>query len=420
MKFYIIYLFNEISTKNLSNQPSNDNDDHELDKQRINELEEQVENQQETINEHEQNEQNLQKKIKKLKNKLSSVEKNYQEQLTEKTNELKQLQQKAHEACDNPKDEGKLSNKPISDGIQISHSESIENFEKMDEIGSNKIGKVFKVAKFYALKEMNIDIQNISDFDSFIKVNEIMSQLNHPNILKTLKVNLNDSIHPSILLEFAQINLEQAIKEKVLTKPQIVCIIYQIIEGMKYAHFQRVIHRHLKPTNILICSNNIIKISDFGIEKLFSLEDQNQYCDSGYQKFMAPEIIDESEYDEKCDVYSFGVLTFYILSSGKIPKIKVSEILQGKKAKIPESFTEFATQLISNCWNFNANDRPSFDHILKDFEKNSCNLIKLKKSECNEVKNFIKKHKEKIPVYGSRSLGSKSKSSSKLPPLNKK
>lgn len=153
---------------------------------------------------------------------------------------------------------------------------------------------------------MNIDIQNRSDFDNFIKVNEIINQFNHPNILKTLGINLgNDSNHLSILLKLTQMNLEQAIKEKVLTKPQIVCIIYQIIEGMKYAHFQKVIHRHLKSTNILICSNNIIKISDFVIDKLFSPDDQNMLCDTGYQKFMAPEVIDESEYDEKSDVYSF-------------------------------------------------------------------------------------------------------------------
>lgn len=86
---------------------------------------------------------------------------------------------------------------------------------------------------------------------------------------------------------------------------------------MKYIHFKKVIHRDLRSTNILIASDGIVKICDFGISKLMTKG-------IGSQKFIAPEIIlEEDYYDEKVDVYSFSVLVFFIMIRGLIPKIKL-------------------------------------------------------------------------------------------------
>lgn len=157
---------------------------------------------------------------------------------------------------------------------------------------------------------------------------------------------------------------------------QLVFSIYQIIEGIKYVHFNHIIHRGIKPTNILIGSDGSIKISDFGISKLMTAEEQSMTCGAGTQKFMAPEVIDEcSNYDEKVDVYSFGVLLFYILSGGEMHAIKMSDKMKGKKGPIPSDFTAFAHQLINDCWNFDAKDRPSFNEMIFEMENNNYNLI---------------------------------------------
>lgn len=103
-----------------------------------------------------------------------------------------------------------------------------------------------------------------------------------------------------------------------------VKVIYQIAEGMKYIHSKKVIHRDLKPTNILLSSDGTVKICDFGISKLMTIEEQTMTRGLGSQKFMAPEILNEEDnYDEKVDVYSFGVVVFFVLSSGQLPKIKL-------------------------------------------------------------------------------------------------
>ena len=120
----------------------------------------------------------------------------------------------------------------------------------------------------------------------------------------------------------------------------------------------------------------------------------------GTQKFMAPEIINEEDYyDEKVDVYSFGVLLFFIMTGGLLPKIKLGDILKGKKAEIPSSFTEFSKKLINDCWNFEAKDRPSFKDIIEEMAKNHYNLLHLNESEVNNIETFVKQHKEKLPKY---------------------
>ena len=200
--------------------------------------------------------------------------------------------------------------------------------------------------------------------------------------------------------------MHKAIKNKVFSKEELVKIIYQIVEAMKFIHFKKIIHRDLKPTNILIDSDGTVKICDFGISKLMTVEEQTMTRGIGSQKFMAPEIINEEDYyDEKVDVYSFGVLLFFILSDGQLPKIRIADIFKGKKAEIPSSFTELSKNLINDCWNLKSKDRPSFQLILEVIEKNRYNLIQLNKAETKNIESFVKQHKTKIQQYIENQMG---------------
>lgn len=132
----------------------------------------------------------------------------------------------------------------------------------------------------------------------------------------------------------------------------------------------------MKPTNILIANDGLVKIADCGISKLMTIEEPAMTRGIGSQKFMAPEIINEEDhYNEKVDVYSFGVLVFYILSGGQLPKMKMFGILKGDKAKNHESFTNFSKKLINDCWNFNSKDHPSFQMIVDDLDKYQYDLV---------------------------------------------
>lgn len=218
----------------------------------------------------------------------------------------------------------KKKEEPIP-AIKLLSEDEVQNLDKLEELGSGGSGRVYKVAmkKIYALKQMIITKANFKNLRNFMSEYEIMNLLHHPNVLKVFGILMSsENILPCILLEYCPMNLEKGIEEKMFSNEEIVKIIYQIIEGMKYIHFKKIIHRDIKPSNILIASDGIVRISDFGISKLMSTRDQSMTLGIGSQKYMAPEIINEEDhYDEKVDVYSFGVLVFFILSQGKLPKI---------------------------------------------------------------------------------------------------
>lgn len=291
----------------------------------------------------------------------------------------------------------------VNFGIEFLDEETIKGLDKIEELGSGGGGKVFKVTKkeIYALKEMNVSKADTNSFKHFIFEYEIMNRLSHPNILKTHGIFMSDENHPPfILLEFCPNNLEQAIKGNLLSKEQIVFSIYQIAEGMKYIHWNKIIHRDLKPTNILISSEGTVKICDFGISKVMTVEEQTMTRGVGTQKYMAPEVMDEDEnYDEKVDVYSFGVLIFFVLG-GDVQKIKLKDIFQHKKPAIPETFTEFSRKLINRCWNLEPKDRPSFEAILDELAENHYKVVELTNSEIIAVEKLIAKHKSTLPSYG--------------------
>lgn len=129
-------------------------------------------------------------------------------------------------------------------------------------------------------------------------------------------------------------------------------------------------------------------------------EEQSLTKGIGTQKFMAPEMINEENYTEKVDVYSFGVLVYFILSGGELPNIKIKDICAGKTAPFPSSFVLLVQQLIEACWLFDPRERPSFQIICQILEENNFDLLGLEESECQEVIGYINQYKAKIPFYG--------------------
>lgn len=171
----------------------------------------------------------------------------------------------------------------------------------------------------------------------------------------------------------------------------------------------------MKPTKILIARDGTVKICDFGISELMTIEEQTMKRGLGSHKYMAPEIINEEDsYDEKVDVYSFGVVVFFVLNGGDLKKIKIGDFFKGKKAEIPSSFNEFSKKLINDCWSFDSKDRPSFQAILDNLERNHYNMIKLNTIEIKNNESFVKQHKTKIPQLDNKP----NKTTFKLPSLH--
>ena len=289
-------------------------------------------------------------------------------------------------------------------GLKLLDASTIESLDRCEEVGSGGFCRVYKVYKreAYALKEMNASEPAQRNFGHFVGECELLCALDHPNIEKTHGIFMGDADRrPCMLLEFCAGNLETAVKKKTLGSVESGFCLYQVAEGMKYVHSRGIIHRDLKPSNILFGSDGMIKIGDFGIARLMTTGEQSSMTRGvGTQKFMAPEIINEEEfYDEKVDVYSFGVLCFFVLNGGDISRIKIGDIFKGKKVEVPESFSPLAKRLVSDCLSTEAKDRPSFSEIVSRMEENEYRMLPLEPSQVSEIKNKAKQHKAKIPPY---------------------
>ena len=145
---------------------------------------------------------------------------------------------------------------------------------------------------------------------------------------------------------------------------------------MNKIHSMRIIHRDLKPENILLDSNNNIKLCDFGLCTFINNEIKSRTSMVGSLQFMSPELLQgRKDYDQKVDVYAFGVVVFIILTKGEYPDISIAEVANGKQAPIPSNISSFSSQLIQDCWSSKPNDRPSFSEICDRLKGNEQKLI---------------------------------------------
>ena len=178
-------------------------------------------------------------------------------------------------------------------------------------LGTNKIFG-FDVA----IKKINK--QKINSLQKNFKNDiEIMKKLNHPHIVKTFDI-LEDPNYIFIALEYCKNGtLHSFLDKRPLKEQHVIQYFSQIISALKYLYNLKILHRDLKPQNILLDSNNSIKLTDFDFAKITN--DDNLFktiC--GTPLYMAPEIIKYKKYNNKSDLWSLGVILFQMIT-GKHP-----------------------------------------------------------------------------------------------------
>lgn len=194
---------------------------------------------------------------------------------------------------------------------------------------------------------------------------EVLSNIDHPSIIKTFRFFFGDIEHePSILLENCKSNLKKSVKN--LSNEARCQIIIEISSAMKSVHEAGIMHRDLKLVNILLDADDHTKVSDFGLCMMIEQESLtgSRTQLAGTLNYMAPELVrGRKDYDEKVDVYPFGVVVFMIFTKGQKPDVSIADVADGNMAEIPMSVSKFASNLISRCWEKEPFKRPSFAGI---------------------------------------------------------
>jgi serine/threonine protein kinase len=205
------------------------------------------------------------------------------------------------------------------------------------KINSGGFGEVFrativddgrKVAVKRLLKPYSSD-----DVKRFGREVRIMEKLDHPNIIKVLRSNL-DADPPVFVMPLAECNLNDILPDLRQNEERRRFIFQQILEGMQYAHESGVIHRDIKPQNILIMKGDRIAITDFGIGR-FLVRDTTTLTMQGDQfgtiAYAAPEqLADFSQTDVRSDIYALGKILYQMLSSRPVFPILNLTGLEGK------------------------------------------------------------------------------------------
>ncbi|MBO5031701.1 MAG: Stk1 family PASTA domain-containing Ser/Thr kinase [Lachnospiraceae bacterium] len=199
-----------------------------------------------------------------------------------------------------------------------------DRYEVLEKIGTGGMSDVFKARdqklnRFVAVKVLKQEFSENRNFVSKFRVEaQAAAGLMHPNIVNVYDVGEENGIHYIVMELVEGITLKKYIEKKVrLTTKEAISIAIQVAMGIEAAHNNHIIHRDIKPQNIMISKEGKVKVTDFGIAKAASSNTITSNV-MGSVHYSSPEQARGGFSDEKSDIYSMGITMFEMLT-GRVP-----------------------------------------------------------------------------------------------------
>ena len=202
---------------------------------------------------------------------------------------------------------------------------TLGRYHVVKELGRGAMGVVYlgkdpTIQRFVAIKTMRLDeIDNDEDLkefrNRFFREAESTGRLSHPNIVTVYDAGEQDGL-AYIAMEYLEGTLLSCYCQKstILPAKQSLQIVATVADALDYAHSQGVVHRDVKPANIMILKQRLVKVMDFGIAKMASASKTQTSMILGTPRYMSPEQATGKDVDGRSDVFSLGIVLFELLS----------------------------------------------------------------------------------------------------------
>lgn len=301
-----------------------------------------------------------------------------------------------------------------------------ERYEIIKKVGAGGMSVVYKaeckkLKRFVAIKVLREEFVGDETFVSKFRVEaQAAASLSHPNIINVFDVGSDNEIH-YIVMEFVEgVTLQEYVKENgPLSSTETLEIAIKIAKALKVAHMNKIVHRDIKPQNIIISSTGDVKVTDFGIARAASSSTITSNANAiGSVHYFSPEQARGGFVDEKSDLYSLGITMYEMITnavpfqadspvtvaiqqikndlpSPKLINPNVTESLEAiiikSTLKKPERRYQTATELISDMERALEEPHNSFVQVEKDYEVSSP-TINISGKDLEKIKEEAKEH----------------------------
>ena len=196
-----------------------------------------------------------------------------------------------------------------------------DRYEIIELIGSGGMANVYKALchrlnRYDAVKIMRDETAANTELRRrFRAESQAVAMLSHPNIVSVYDVSHNDDVEYIVMELIDGITLKQYLQKKsVLDPAEVLDFTIQTAKALEHAHSKGIIHRDIKPQNIMLLKDGMIKVADFGIASLENTVEENNGETVGSVHYIAPEQARGEAPDARSDIYSLGIVMYEMLT----------------------------------------------------------------------------------------------------------
>jgi len=227
----------------------------------------------------------------------------------------------------------------------------MEKYKRTKKLGEGTYGVVYKAENVHtgeevALKAIRLESEEEGVPCTAIREISLLKELDHPNVVRLIEI-IHDVDKLTLVFEFCDQDLKQYLDAHfgIIDHTKIKWFLYQLLKGVEYCHKRRVLHRDLKPQNLLISKkDNTLKLADFGLARAFTVPVRNYSPEVVTLWYRAPEVLmGFKNYSTPIDMWSIGCIFAEMkngkpLFTGKTPEQQLGSIFKGLGTPTPEHY----------------------------------------------------------------------------------